>query len=819
MRAAVAVRGPGVPAARAREVAAWRRIAPGLLLAGAVGLCAHLVAKLAFPHGFALGFEVPLAMMLGLLVVNLGGAEAWSAAGVQFAIKRVLALGIVLLGLRLNLQAIAVIGVEAMALVAFTIVGACAFAIVVGRHLGVQRRLTVLIGVGTSVCGNSAILAAAPALRAGDREVGFAVATITIFGTMAVFVFPLVGHALDLDVLAYGLWSGAAVPDTAQTIASSAAYSTVGRDVAIVVKLVRNVLMAPLVLLIAWGWSRWGEDGGVSAASARAGVRRAFPWFLLGFLALALARSARVVSPETVADADVLTRACFVVALAGFGLQTRLSHLRALGARPFMLGMGTSTVLACGSLALILALQLGPPRTAVTGAVDPRPLGAWTAVCGGAAPRCSLGSLGEAAAGGGATSPSPEPTVRLRGRVLATGVPGAGALSPVGRFHAGGPMHDNRAFAATTRPGQVLDPDRLLVASDSNFGAPSARGDWAPGSIVSLATDARRPLRVPATFARNGGQASASGGDVRLYTAQAPAFLNAVHNDGAATADMPAVSNPLGISINNAFGRPWLANAPGGAGVETVLDPDGRPLADAPSDRAGGVFAGALTDREAQRHRGSLRAGAVGNALLGASPDTTGRAVFAVATADGALVQVHVEKGVDGLAPPATIAPLPRAAGTRAIRVGMAFNWVPDRFLYVTDPGHDAVVQVHLGDDLDTFHVKGIRRLQSPAFDDPVDLAPAVPEIASPAFSSNTTLAGGSDLYVANRGSGTIVRMRQDGRIRAIAGLEVAGEPIGGGRLNGIAVSQDAERIWVSLSGGRDAGGSVAELPAFGSPR
>jgi hypothetical protein len=396
---------------------------------------------------------------------------------------------------------------------------------------------------------------------------------------------------------------------------------------------------------------------------------------------------------------------------------------------------------------------------------------------------------------------------------VATGIPGAGALSPVGTFHPGGPIHDTRAFARTTRPGEVLDPTRLLVASTSNFGAPLARTDWSPGSVLSLATSGRAPLRVPPRFAASGAQPSALDGAAQLYTAQSPAFLNRV-DPKAGTAGMPATSNPLGISMNNAFGRPWLANAPTprGIGAETVLDPDGRPLADHPSDRAGGVFAGALTDRRPQRRRGGLAAGAVGNALLGASPDGSTRAVFAVATADGALAQVHVEDGVDGLAPPGTIAPRARPA-----RVGMVFNWVPDRFLYVADPGNDAVLQLHLDDDLHIFDVVETRRLESRRFSMPVDLAPAVPESANPAFSSNTTAAGGADLYVANRGSGRIVRMRQDGRIVAVARIALRRHVVGRGKLNGIAVAPGGDRIWLTLSGRRS--GSVVEIPAFGAPR
>jgi hypothetical protein len=217
----------------------------------------------------------------------------------------------------------------------------------------------------------------------------------------------------------------------------------------------------------------------------------------------------------------------------------------------------------------------------------------------------------------------------------------------------------------------------------------------------------------------------------------------------------------------------------------------------------------------------------VGTALLGASPDATGRAVFAVATADGAIAQVHVQDGVDGLAPAGTLAPLPRSGDDRSaqpLRVGMVFNWIPDPYLYVSDPAVNAIVKLHLADDFHIFHVVDVRRLQDPYISEPIDLAPAVPEVANPAFASNTTLAGGADIYVANRGTGTLLRLRQDGVVRALARIRVAGYGlVGGGLLNGIAVSPDARTIWVSLSSHRRGlsriSGTVVALPAFGAPR
>ena len=209
------------------------------------------------------------------------------------------------------------------------------------------------------------------------------------------------------------------------------------------------------------------------------------------------------------------------------------------------------------------------------------------------------------------------------------------------------------------------------------------------GAILSINPNGSLPLLIPADFAARSGQAAALGGDVRLLTAQSPAFLNRLDNPRAVTALQPAVSNPRYISINNAFGRPWFANAPedaAGFSTSSVINPTGRPLAHPPSALAGGVFAGTETNRRVQQAPGALAHGAVGTAFLGASPDASGLAVFAVVQTDGSVVQVHVRDGVDGLAPIGTLTPVRTAYARSGDRegaglMGLAFNWIPERIL------------------------------------------------------------------------------------------------------------------------------------------
>ena len=409
----------------------------------------------------------------------------------------------------------------------------------------------------------------------------------------------------------------------------------------------------------------------------------------------------------------------------------------------------------------------------------------------------------------------------LHARVIATGIPGAGAVAEVGDFLRGSPLHDNAALSPFAQPGQVLAAKRVLVASTSNFGAPLARLLEPEGSVISI-DPAAGPIAVPADFAQAGGQASALKGALQMYAAQSPAFLNSAKEPQAVTADLPSASLPLGISFNNGNGRPWLANAPNGAsgaGTITVLDPQGYPLAGAPNQTAGGVFAANLTNRDAKTTHG-LTTAALGTAILTKAPDLTGRAVFAAVGADGSVVQINVLKGVDGLAPPGTVTPVKKVDRSTAestdpkvvSREGMAFNWVPSRNLFIADPQANRLVVLDLTDD-GTMFAATRREIVALEFNVPIDVTPATREISHGSFASNTTLGGGSDLYVLNRGNNTIVRIGLGGNVMAVRTIQA---DVRGFRVNGIGVSSDGQSIYVTATTPQS-GGVLMVVPAFGA--
>ncbi|MET0286205.1 MAG: di-heme oxidoredictase family protein [Polyangiales bacterium] len=393
-------------------------------------------------------------------------------------------------------------------------------------------------------------------------------------------------------------------------------------------------------------------------------------------------------------------------------------------------------------------------------------------------------------------------------RLLATGLRGVGAVSEVGRFLPGGALHDDPAWAAYCQPGAVFDPQRVLVASSSNFGAPRARPQVREGAILSL--DVAGPaLVVPPDFARADGQASTAGGRVQLFAAQSPAFQGPVNTP--ATSEQTSVSFPTSISLNNGSGRPWFANGTAELGREgsvTVTNPNGRPTA---------VFAGSVTNRDPTVHQG-LGAPALGTTLITKSPEETNRPVFAAVLSDGSLVQVHVTKGVDPLSPAATVSPVgvPSIASAESTsareiaRLGIMMNWAPTMNVIVPDARANRIVVLDIGDDGALFTVTGKHVLAHPALDLPIDLAPAVREVAHPNFASNSMLGGGSDFYVLNRGDNSIVRMTIEGRMVAKTTLASVAP---GMRVSGIAVSANSQTLYVTANT-RD-GGILLSTPAF----
>lgn len=301
--------------------------------------------------------EVTVALLFGIVISTVAGRRLRPLTpGLQFSSQRILRLGIVLLGARLSLGEIARIGIPSTLLVVVTMAASFGIVLAVSRLVRVDSRLAVLIAVGSAVCGNTAIVATAPVIGARAREVAYAVATITLFGTLAVFLYPTIGRAIGLPQPSFGLWAGVAVHDTSQVIATSAAYGPDALDVATVVKLIRNALMAPLLFLIA---TAWAARGGEASEGTGRSVRRAVPLFVFGFLALAALRTIGVIDAEQAAALDSVARAFIVVALAAVGMSIHVGELRETSWRPLAVGFSVALAVGLGTLVVIVTLGLG----------------------------------------------------------------------------------------------------------------------------------------------------------------------------------------------------------------------------------------------------------------------------------------------------------------------------------------------------------------------------------------------------------------------------------------------------------------------------
>jgi hypothetical protein len=444
----------------------------------------------------------------------------------------------------------------------------------------------------------------------------------------------------------------------------------------------------------------------------------------------------------------------------------------------------------------------------------------------------------------------------LGAKVIAINIPGASAVSQVGTFlnNPVPPACSNpipTKFPQYTQTGAVLDPNRILVGSRSNFGAPLAMGVGSEGSFLSIDPNPDDILIVPPDFAqsvdpKSDPQPSTLGGAVQMFSANSPSWKNGVNNSGAITAQYTGVSNPLGLSNNNAFGRLWPANAPfgdSGDGSSSILDPTGLPLKGAPNPVIGGVYVGDQTNRnvvafsspppgfpqQPQVIPGALKPGAVGTAFLGPSPDGTCKAVFSVVTANGAIVQEHTVKGLDGIAPAGTVRPLGKSWAQpnqgEEPRLGVLMNpYIPSTLpsgvvkqLFVSEPFTNTIAVINLvvsgTAPNQVFNLGSVSRIGGPPLLNlPVDLAPAQRDIDNINWASNTTLDQGSDFYVANRGNNTIVRMRQDGSVVAIRAVTIGSIPQFS--INGIATSVDGKKIYVTFTAPNVQGG-LLQLPAF----
>ena len=328
----------------------------GLLACVAIAAVARLAGS-----ALQLGLETAIALVLGLAVGAIVGLRDRLIPGATLASRYALRIGITLLGARLTLDQLLGTGAGSVLAIVVVVSAALILGTWLARRLGLVPPLSALVTVGMAICGNSAILALSPIVGAKHRDTAYAVSTITIFGLIGVLLLPVIGRLLALPDAVFGTWSGLAVNDTAQVVATGYAYSPAAGDVATVVKLTRNLAILPVLLGATWliaRSERAATDTASAAGSRWALVSRAVPWFVIGFVIVAGLRSAGLLDAGlpgggTLADlASTLATLLILVALAGVGLATDLRSLAAVGARPFLLGASIWLVIGVVGLAL-----------------------------------------------------------------------------------------------------------------------------------------------------------------------------------------------------------------------------------------------------------------------------------------------------------------------------------------------------------------------------------------------------------------------------------------------------------------------------------
>jgi uncharacterized integral membrane protein (TIGR00698 family) len=287
-----------------------------------------------------------LAILAGILFHNIVGTPHAAKAGVSFAMRRLLRLAIVLLGLQLTAAQIAAVGYSGIVVIALTLVATFLFTTALGRLIGVEPKLTQLIAAGTSICGASAVIATNTVTNAHDEDVAYAVACVTLFGSVAMFVYPLLPALLHLDARAYGLWSGASIHEIAQVIAATFQDGKEAGEFGTIAKLTRVAMLAPVVLSLAF-LARNRAGGHARKASAPV------PWFVLGFIAMVALNSVIVIPAEVKGSLVTATAFMLSMALAAMGLDTDIRKLRARGLRPLLLGAAAFLFIAGFSLMLV----------------------------------------------------------------------------------------------------------------------------------------------------------------------------------------------------------------------------------------------------------------------------------------------------------------------------------------------------------------------------------------------------------------------------------------------------------------------------------
>lgn len=334
------------------------KLLPGILFTLAVALIAKGVEYI-LPVDF-IGASV-IAIFLGIIInssFNIGNTAI--ADGVQFSSKRILKFAIILLGASLNIATILEVGQISITVMVFTLLAAFGGGYLLGKLLGLDWRLSGLISAGTGICGGSAIAAVSPVIEAEDHQVAYAMSSTFIFDMFMIILFPIMGRQLGMSDMAFGLWTGTAVNDTSSVVAAGYAFSEVAGDFATMVKLTRTLAIIPTVIGFTWIQMRLNrkEAERNQTKQVEMNLKDVFPWFILGFLGMAIINSLGFIPAAGSQLLKDISRFLMVMALGAVGLKTDLSDIKQAGLKPMVHGLTISVLVVVVSLAVQYALGL-----------------------------------------------------------------------------------------------------------------------------------------------------------------------------------------------------------------------------------------------------------------------------------------------------------------------------------------------------------------------------------------------------------------------------------------------------------------------------
>jgi uncharacterized integral membrane protein (TIGR00698 family) len=346
----------------------------GVLAAGGVTVVAIVVSLLPF-WPFTVAGRHPIEPVMLAIVIGMVLSNAWSAPktwqpGIKFSVKKLLPLGIVLLGARLNFKDLLQVGLEGLVLSVLETAVALILLLALTRVLRLPQKLGILLGVGTAICGGTAIVATAPVIEAEEKDVVFSVATVTLLGLIGMFLLPILGHLLELSQKEFGVWAGLAIHQTPQVVAAGFAYGPEAGSTATIVKLARVCLLAPVVFLIGFFYARQKARSAMPGARKRINYLHLIPTFVIGFLGMALLKTLGLlpdltfhITPIVFSSSDhqfslaklaeEVSKLCITISMAAVGLETRFTSMKQTGLRPFVASLAAVFVVAGLILALI----------------------------------------------------------------------------------------------------------------------------------------------------------------------------------------------------------------------------------------------------------------------------------------------------------------------------------------------------------------------------------------------------------------------------------------------------------------------------------